>query len=77
MRCVICHGEEVAIRDVCEELSVDNDIVRIPIRVPVCANCGERYYDRKTMRSLEHTRKTIRREKNHLKEVGKVLIYTT
>ena len=46
------------------------------ITIPVCQNCGERYYDRNTMRFLEKTKKKLESEKKiNLQEVGKILSY--
>lgn len=53
MKCIICHGEEIAPADVFEEIEVGSDIVRVPVTVLVCRTCGERYYDRATVRWLE------------------------
>ena len=53
MKCVVCHGNEIESMDVKEEIVIDDDIVYIPIKVPVCKTCGERYYDRRTIRFLE------------------------
>jgi YgiT-type zinc finger domain-containing protein len=75
MRCVICHGESIKVMDVREEFAVGNDIVYIPVSVPVCKTCGERYYDRRTMQFLETIEEKIAEAKIDLKEVGKVLIY--
>ena len=71
MTCVICHGKEVENTDVKEEIKNGEDIIYIPITVPVCKTCGERYYDRATMRKLEHIRANIKSQK--LKEIGKVM----
>lgn len=77
MKCVICHGDDIKVMDVKEEFVVGNDIVYIPIKVPVCKTCGERYYDRRTMQFLEEVEGKISRTQVQveLKEVGKVLIY--
>jgi len=75
MKCVICHGEEIQIREVQEELNFENDIVRVSIKVPVCLHCGERYYDRKTMKHLEDVRQKIKEQRNNLKEVGRVMVF--
>ena len=77
MKCVICHGDDIKVVDVKEEFVVGNDIVYIPIKVPVCKTCGERYYDRRTMQFLEEVEGKISRTQVQveLKEVGKVLIY--
>jgi YgiT-type zinc finger domain-containing protein len=75
MKCVICHGDEIKPMEVKEEFEVGSDIVYVPVRVPVCKNCGERYYDRRTMQFLEEVERKLRRERRKLKEVGKVLMY--
>lgn len=48
MKCIVCHGEEVIQAEVLEEIEVGPDIVRTPVAVLECQNCGERYYDRAT-----------------------------
>lgn len=73
MKCILCHGEEVSPADVFEEIAVGSDIVRVPISVLVCRTCGERYYDRATMRHLEHVRLNVTTDRAHLEEIGKVL----
>ena len=75
MKCVICHGEEIKVMDVIEEYAIGNDIVCIPVKVPVCITCSERYYDRKTMRFLEEVVRRLNKTQAGLKEVGKVLMY--
>ena len=37
--------------------------------------CGERYYDRRTIRYLEDVEQSLKEGKAQLQEVGKVLIY--
>ena len=75
MRCIICHGDNIAVTDVKEEFTLGNDVVYISVKIPVCQTCGERYYDRRTMQFLEETDEKIRKPAAKLKEVGKVLIY--
>lgn len=75
MKCVICHGEDIEVLEVKEEFKVGNDIVFIPIKVPICKTCGERYYDRRTMQFLEETEDKIIKKQLELKEVGKILEY--
>ena len=72
MKCVICHGDEIKAMEVKEEFVVGNDIVYVPIKVPVCRNCGERYYDRRTMQFLEEVEGKLNRKQVELKEIGKV-----
>ena len=45
MKCILCHGEDIEVTEVREELRIASDIVYVPIRIPVCRTCGERYYD--------------------------------
>lgn len=75
MKCIICHGEDIKVKDVKEEIVVGNNIVHVPIKTPVCMTCGERYYDRRTMQYLEDAEKRVSKAGVKLKEVGKVLIY--
>ena len=75
MKCLICHGEAIEPTNVEEELTVGNDIVKVPVRVLVCLSCGERYYDRKTMRYLEEVEIRLKEGRGNLKEIGKVLTY--
>jgi len=58
-----------------EEVSRGNDIVRVPVKVLVCDSCGERYYDRKTLKKLEELEEKILNKELQLKEIGKVLVY--
>lgn len=73
MKCVICHGNEIQNAKVNEEYIIDNNVVWIPIEVPVCKRCGERYYDRRTMQYLEETELKIMKKEMPLREIGKVL----
>lgn len=75
MKCVICHGEDIKIKEVKEELYYNNNIVYVPVKVLVCGTCGERYYDRRTMQFLEEVERELKTKKAKLKEVGKLLMY--
>jgi YgiT-type zinc finger domain-containing protein len=75
MKCVICHGDDINVMEVKEEFTVDSDIVYIPVKVPVCKTCGERYYDRRTMQFLEEIEGKLNRKQLELKEIGKILTY--
>lgn len=75
MKCLICHGEDIVTRDVREELTSGDDVVYVPVKILVCQTCGERYYDRKTMRFLEEAERKLKEGKANLREVGKVLVY--
>ena len=74
MKCVICHSDDIRTKAVYEEIARGDDVVRIPIETLVCANCGERYYDRHTMRRLEQIRQSVKEEEIDLCEIGKVLV---
>jgi len=75
MTCIICNGNDIRTTDVQEELKVGDDIVYVPVRIPVCANCGERYYDRQTLRYLEGVEEKLRQGEAQLQQVGKILKY--
>ncbi len=75
MKCVICHGDNIKITKIKEELNIGNDIVYIPLEIHVCESCGERYYTRKTIKLLEELKEELQANKGNLKEIGKVLIY--
>ena len=74
MKCLICHGDDIHLEEVREEIKVDEDIVCIPIETPVCKTCGERYYDRRTVRYLEEMAQKLQSGQIHLQQVGKVLV---
>ena len=74
MKCVICHGDDIHAKAVHEDIGRGNDVIRIPVETLVCAQCGERYYDRKTMRRLEQIRQSLSQERTGLLEIGKVLV---
>lgn len=76
MTCIICHGETILVAEVKEELQIGNDIVYVPIQIPTCRTCGERYYDRRTVRYLEEVEQKLKEGKANLQEVGKVLVYS-
>lgn len=73
MKCIVCHGKEIVETDVIEEFACGNDIVCYSIRTPVCKTCGERYYDRRTMRLLEDMQGKVRSGTANVREVGRVL----
>jgi len=75
MKCILCHSEDIEVTEVREELRIEPDIVYVPIWVPVCRTCGERYYDRQTIRFLEEVEQKLREGEGMLHTVGKVMIY--
>jgi len=53
MKCIICHSTDISLRRMNEQLSRGEDVILVPMEVLACNNCGERYYDRRTMQRLE------------------------
>ncbi|UCG84177.1 MAG: YgiT-type zinc finger protein [Dehalococcoidia bacterium] len=53
MKCIICHSTDITMRRVNEQLSRGEDLILFPLEVLVCNNCGECYYDRRTMKRLK------------------------
>jgi uncharacterized protein (DUF2344 family) len=73
----VCHGEDIQVETVKEGLKIENDLVYVCVRIPVCRTCGERYYDRHTMQFLEEVNRKLKEKKhNNLKEIGKILEYS-
>lgn len=56
-----------------EEIRVGMDIVLMMLEVLVCMNCGERYYDRGSIRKIENIRSRLKQKDLEVEEVGKVL----
>ena len=52
MKCVICKGNDIAVKTVDEQIAVGDDILLVRLDLPVCSQCGERYYDRKAMQII-------------------------
>lgn len=73
MKCIICKSDDIELKKVDEEIRVKNNIILIPIKVPICNNCGERYYDRKTIQQLEKIKEKIENKEIVAEDVGKVL----
>ena len=38
MKCVICRSGNIEMQNVSEEIQWGNDIVLVPVRIPVCVN---------------------------------------
>ncbi|PIY38730.1 MAG: YgiT-type zinc finger domain-containing protein [Armatimonadetes bacterium CG_4_10_14_0_8_um_filter_66_14] len=72
MKCVICHTGELERTHVEEETRVGNDLLLTPIEALVCDGCGERYYDRPTMKYLERVVEEAARRHDTLRPVGQV-----
>jgi len=73
MKCVVCNSSNIEMKSVEEEIRSDKDILLIPLEVLVCLSCGERYYDRKTMKKIEEMRSKLKKHDLKVEEVGKVL----
>jgi len=73
MECVFCHGKEIEKKEIREEIKTGSDIVYVSIKIPICKNCGERYYDRRTIQSLEKVKEKLKNKELNLKEIGKIL----
>jgi YgiT-type zinc finger domain-containing protein len=73
MKCIICHSTDISLRRVNEQLSRGEDMILVPVEVLVCSNCGERYYDRRTMKKLEEIEDAVNAGRVSLERVGEVL----
>ena len=73
MRCAICKGSDIEPKTVDEQIRTERDIILVPMKILVCSNCGERYYDRKSMRKIEEIRKKLKNKELEVEEVGKVM----
>jgi YgiT-type zinc finger domain-containing protein len=73
MKCVVCNSSNIEMKSVEEEIRSDKDILLIPLDVLVCLSCGERYYDRKTMKKIEEMRSKLKKHDLKVEEVGRVL----
>ena len=73
MKCVICHSKDIEMKDVNEQLMRGEDLILIPVRVLVCNNCGERYFDRRAIKQLEQVEEAVNTGKAPLERVGEVL----
>jgi len=73
MKCVICKSSDIQNKMIEEEIKSGRDIVLVALDVLVCMNCGERYFDRNTMRKIEDVRSRLKQKDLEVEEVGKVL----
>ena len=72
MKCVVCHSPDIREKLVEEEIRIDTNIVLLEIVALSCRNCGESYYDRKSLRKIEEARGKLRDRSVPLEEIGKV-----
>ena len=56
-----------------EEIKSGMDILLAPMEVLICMNCGERYYDGKTMKKIEDVKSKLKQKNLKVEEVDKVL----
>ena len=73
MKCIICHSTDISLRRANEQLPRGEDMILVPVEVLVCNNCGERYYDRRTMKRLEEIEDAVNAGSISLERVGEVL----
>jgi len=73
MKCVVCKGSDIELKTVDEQIKAGRDIILVPMDILVCSNCGERYYDRKTMKKIEEIRAKLKNQELDVEEVGKVM----
>ena len=73
MKCVVCKGSDIELKTVDEQIRKGRDIILVPMSILVCSNCGERYYDRKSMRKIEDIRNKVQNQELDVEEVGKVM----
>jgi|GEM_PF-403027 len=73
MKCIVCNSPDIKKKKVEEEIRIGNDVAFVSIEVLVCDSCGERYYDRRTMKELEDIERNIKEKNIPLEEVGRIL----
>ena len=73
MKCIVCKGSDIEPKAVDEQIRAGRDIILVPMNILVCSNCGERYYDRKAMRTIEEIRTKLKNQELDVEEVGKVM----
>jgi YgiT-type zinc finger domain-containing protein len=73
MKCVICSSQDIEKKYVDEEIRVKNDVIMVNINTLVCGSCGERYYDRHTIKTLEEIKENLSCKTIKLDVIGSVL----
>ena len=73
MKCIVCKSTDIELKTVDEQIKKGQDIILVPIDILVCSDCGERYYDRKSMRKIEEIRSKLKNKELDVEEVGKVM----
>ena len=72
MKCVMCRTGELERVHVEEKTRVGNDVLLTPIEALVRDGCGERYYDRATMKYLERVVEEAVERRDTFRPVGQV-----
>ena len=72
MKCIVCKSTDIEKKKVDEDIRVGRDIILVSMEVLVCNSCGERYYDRATMKKIEEYRTKLKNTNLNMEEVGKV-----
>ena len=72
MKCTVCKSTDIEKKKVDEDIRVGRDIILVSMEVLVCNSCGERYYDRATMKKIEEYRTNLKNTNLNMEEVGKV-----
>ncbi len=70
MKCIVCHSDEITETIVQEQVKEGADIFMLQLKIPVCKNCGERYYNRQTVQLLEDAKNVLKKDKNNFKQIG-------
>ena len=73
MKCIVCKSTDIELKTVDEQIRKGRDIILVPMSLLVCSNCGERYYDRKSMRKIEDIRNKVQNQELDVEEIGKVM----
>ena len=73
MKCIICHSTDISMHHVNEQLPRGANVILVPVETLVCNNCGERYYDRRTMKKIEEIEDAPDFNRLVLERVGEVL----
>ena len=72
MKCIVCKSTDIEKKKVDEDIRVGQDIILVSMEVLVCNSCGERYYDRATMKKIEEYRTKLKNTNLNMEEVGKI-----
>ena len=76
MKCVICGSQDIKEKIVDEEIKLENDLVMVSINTLVCTSCGERYYNRQTLKKLEDIEEELKNKRVKLKVIGSILRFS-